>query len=58
MANCTKRIPFFLIAVTTVAGVVATGLASGPAGQEAAPTFGITIPLDTAIYVDVDFRLY
>ena len=45
-----KRIAFLLVAVTTVAGVVAfTAPASGHAdGGAAAPVFGITIPPDTA----------
>ena len=40
-----KRIAFLLIAVATVAGVVAfTAPASGHADQEAAPIFGVKIP--------------
>jgi hypothetical protein len=40
-----KRIAFLLVAVATVAGVVAsTGLQSGHANDEAEPIFGIKIP--------------
>jgi len=44
-----KRIAFLLVAVATLAGVVAfTARASGPADEEAAPVFGVKIPPDTA----------
>ena len=40
-----KRIAFLLVAVATLAGVVAfTARASGPADEEAAPVFGVKIP--------------
>jgi len=44
-----KRIAFLLVAVATVAGIVAfTPPASGHADEEAVPIYGITIPPDTA----------
>jgi hypothetical protein len=40
-----KRIAFLLVAVATVAGVVAsTAPATGHADEEAAPIFGVKIP--------------
>ena len=45
MSAFMKRIAFLLVAVATVAGVVAfTARASGHADEEAAPIFGIKIP--------------
>jgi len=44
-----KRIAFLLVAVATVASVVAfTARAFGHADGEAAPIFGVKIPPDTA----------
>jgi hypothetical protein len=40
-----KRISFLLLAVATLAGIVAfTARASGPADEEAAPIYGVKIP--------------
>ena len=44
-----KRLTFLLVAVVALAGMVASmAPASGQAGQEAAPIFGVTTPPDTA----------